>query len=45
MKKIKSLLWSIMGVGCAVGFACLGAIASLSYIGWALEDFRQFRDN
>lgn len=45
MKKIKSLLWSIMGVGCAVGFACLGAIASLSYIGWALEDFKAFRDN
>ncbi len=45
MKKIKSMLWGIMSVASAIGFACLGAIASLSYIVWALEDFREFRNN
>lgn len=40
MKRVKSILWGILGITNAIGFACLGAIAGIYFVGEAIEDFR-----
>ena len=40
MRKVKNVLWGIIGVVNAIGWACLGAIASMFFLGEAIEDFK-----
>lgn len=40
MKKVKRIMWGILGVVNAIGCACLGAIASIYFFGEAIEDFK-----
>lgn len=40
MRKVRYILWGIIGVANAIGWACLGAIASMFFLNGAIEDFK-----
>ena len=40
MRKIKNILWGIIGVANAIGIASMGAIGAMYFFGAAIEDFK-----